>query len=170
MGSNSATIWSSISTGFANLWSNQDLPRGKSTSDCQFHFLPPSLFENTYPMFASILQCSKREFILLKICDYMNYILDTFCCHCIFHNELHVLILVYIGCYRLSNKGTIPSEKRKFTYTCSSFMLFNLKWACYIHVICLKASMLRFTWECSTNFQLPWYQTINLNRMDWTEL
>ena len=66
MGSNSATIWSSISTGFANLWSNQDLPRGKSTSDCQFHFLPPSLFENTYPLFASILQRSKREFVLLK--------------------------------------------------------------------------------------------------------
>ena len=66
MGSNSATIWSSISTGFANLWSNQDLPRGKSTSDCQFHFLPPSLFENTYPMFASILHCSKREFIAFK--------------------------------------------------------------------------------------------------------
>ena len=66
MGSNSATIWSSISTGFANLWSNQDLPRGKSTSDCQFHFLPPSLFENTYLLFASILHCSKREFILFK--------------------------------------------------------------------------------------------------------
>ena len=67
MGSNSATIWSSISTGFANPWSNQDLPRGKSTSDCQFHFLPPSLFENTYPMFAFILQCSKREFTLLQL-------------------------------------------------------------------------------------------------------
>ena len=105
MGSNSATIWSSISTGFANLWSNQDLPRGKSTSDCQFHFLPPSLFENTYPVFASILQCSKREFILFKKTypisknvQKENLHISCVCIHTsMFKKRIHSLTITYVG-------------------------------------------------------------------------
>ena len=107
MGSNSATIWSSISTGFANLWSNQDLPRGKSTSDCQFHFLPPSLFENTYLVFASILQYSKREFTLLQL--HMLGLYSHF--HCskrefVLFQKTYPLLWIHISMFKKRIKST----------------------------------------------------------------
>ena len=106
MGSNSATIWSSISTGFANLWSNQDLPRGKSTSDCQFHFLPPSLFENTYilclhPYFnvqKENLFCSKKHILYQKNVQKENLHIYCVCIHTsIFKKRIHSRTITYVG-------------------------------------------------------------------------